>query len=131
MRHLENRGLLLPAPAVAPKLDPHFRPALLACRAFRERATAGGGAVPARFALEQADGSVFHFATELCAEGGPGAAGNFTHLERLVKFALWSRGGFRIYLDGPPGLAEKLAAHYRETPTGRFDSEIVGERIYD
>jgi len=127
----EHRGLPLPAPGVAPVLDPHFRPAALACRAFRARAAASGHAVPVRFALEQADGSVFHFATELLPAEDPGAAGNFTHLERLVKFALWSRGGFRIYLDAPVGLAERLAAHYRESPTGRFDSEIVGERIYD
>jgi predicted NBD/HSP70 family sugar kinase len=131
MSDIENRGLALPAPAIPPRLDPRFRPAFLACRAFAERAAASGRAVPTRFALEQADGSVFHFATELCPEEDPGAEGNFTHLERLVKLALWSRGGFRIYLDAPAGLAERLAAHYRETPTGRFDAEIIGERIYD
>src|SRR3954469_25730534 len=92
MSDIENRGLPLPGPALAPRLDPHFRPAFLACRAFAERAAASGRAVPTRFALEQADGSVFHFATSLCAEDEPSAAGNFTHLERLVKFALWSRG---------------------------------------
>jgi predicted NBD/HSP70 family sugar kinase len=84
-----------------------------------------------RFALEQRGGSISHLATELLPETDPGAAANFGMLERLVKLALWSRGGFRIYLDGPAGLAERLAAHFRDSPTGRFDSEIVGERVND
>ncbi len=52
-------------------------------------------------------------------------------LERLVKLALWSRGGFRIHLDAPAALVERLRAHFRDSPIGRFDSEIVGERVYD
>jgi predicted NBD/HSP70 family sugar kinase len=44
---------------------------------------------------------------------------------------LWSRGGFRFYVDGPPPLASALAAHYRGTVTGRFDSNLVAERMFD
>jgi predicted NBD/HSP70 family sugar kinase len=126
-----NQGLSLVVPSVVPALDPHFRPAALACRRFRERVRASLCPVRATIALEQADGSVFHFPVELFAESDEAAAGNATYLERLVKFALWSRGGFRIHFDGPAKLADALRAHYRSTATGRFDSEIVGERIYD
>ncbi len=52
-------------------------------------------------------------------------------LERLVKLALWSRGGFRIHLDAPAALVEQLRAHFRDSATGRFDSEIVGGSVYD
>src|SRR5436189_4030911 len=100
MSAVDNRGLPLPAPGVAPAVDAQFRPAALACRALDQAVAQSGQPVAARFALEQADGSVFHFTTALYPAEHPGAAGNFTHLERLVKFALWSRGGFRIYLDG-------------------------------
>jgi predicted NBD/HSP70 family sugar kinase len=127
----DDTGLPLVEPGVRPLLDPRFRPSALASRAFRKTAAALPGHPDARFALEQADGSVFHFTTPLFPAGHPAAGANLLHLERLVKFALWSRGGFRIHLDGPAGLAEQLAAHYRESPTGRFDSEIVGHRIYD
>ena len=34
-------------------------------------------------------------------------------------------------MTGRPPLAAKLAAHYRETPTGKFDSNLVGERMFD
>lgn len=124
---MTNHGPYLPAPKTPPPLHPEFRPAALATRAFR----AAGAAQPVRLALEQADGSVFHHATEIFPEGHPSAAGNFNHVERLVKFLLWSRGGWRVWLDGPQSLGERLQLHFRDTPTGRFDSQIIGEKIYD
>jgi predicted NBD/HSP70 family sugar kinase len=81
--------------------------------------------------LEQTDGSVFHFSTELFSSDHPGAAGNYPYLERLVKALLWSRGGYRFYLDGPRELADQLAQRWREIPAGIFDSRIVGESMFD
>lgn len=121
----------LAVPRVAPVLDPQFRPAVLASRAFRAAARATGQPVPVRIALEQADGSVFHFHTELCPAGSPGAAANLLHLERFVKFLLWSHGGFRVYFDGPAEVGAQLKAHYESAATGRFDAQIMGERIYE
>jgi predicted NBD/HSP70 family sugar kinase len=125
----ENDSKLI-APRVVPVLDPRFRPAVLACRAFREQARVAN-AEPVQLALEQADGSVFRFQTELLPEHHPQAAANFVQLERFVKFLLWSRGGFRISFAGPKLLAERLQKHFAETPTGRFDSNLIGERVYD
>lgn len=126
-----NQGLPLVPPRIAPVLDAAFRPAALANRAFRAAVTASGQGQPLRLALEQADGSVFYYATEIFAENAPGSAANFIYLERLVKFLLWGWGGWRIYLDGPESLGGQLGRHFRETRTGQFDSHIIGERIYD
>ena len=126
-----NNGLPLIAPRVTPVLDPAFRPAVLANRAFRALARSTAGSVTVRLALEQTDGTVSHFTTPILPDSHPQAAGNFTYLERIAKFLLWSRGGFRIHFDGPAPLAAKLAAYYREVPTGKFDSNIVGERMFD
>jgi predicted NBD/HSP70 family sugar kinase len=128
---MTHSGFELPPPKVVPELDGRFRPAVLASHAFQAAVESTGQPVPVRLALEQADGSVFHYGTGLFPEDDAGAAGNFTCLERLVKFLLWAWGGWRIHFDGPKPLAEKLARHFRETPTGRFDSNLVGERIYD
>ena len=126
-----NHGLNLIAPRFTPVLDPAFRPASLATRAFREQVRATRNPVPTVVALEQADGSVFRFEIELLPESHPQAAANFVYVERMVKFLLWSRGGFRIYFDGPKKVGETLQKHYRESATGKFDSEIIGRRIYD
>jgi predicted NBD/HSP70 family sugar kinase len=126
-----NNGLRLVGPRVVPALDPGFRPAVLANRDFRQLVASSGGAVPVRLAIEQADGSVFRFDTGVLPESHPQAAGNAVYIERFVKFILWSRGGWRIYIDGPARVAEQLAAHYRDTETGRFDAHLVGERMFD
>src|ERR1041385_2454740 len=116
-----------PAPRVQPPLDSNFRPAALATRAFRDSVRASGETVPVGLALEQADGSIFHHATEIFGAKHPGAAANFTHVERLVKMLLWAWGGWRIHFDGPPGIAVELQKHFRETATGKFDSNMIGD----
>jgi len=126
-----NQGLPLVAPRILPVLDPGFRPAALAVRAFRAAVNASGSEVPLSLAIEQADGSVFHHATEVFAEGTHGAAGNFLHVERLVKFMLWGWGGWRVHVQGSPTLAAQLKRHFRETAAGKFDSHIIGEKIFD
>lgn len=118
-------------PRVKPALDPEFRPAVLANLAFRNQVRATPDPVPVRLALEQPGGSLFHFATEIFPARDPRAAGNYAFVERLVKFLLWSRGGFRLHVAGPKPLAARLQRHFDETPTGKFDSNLVGERVYD
>ena len=126
-----NSHFPLPAPRVPAVLDPGFRPAVLATRAFAEMVASTGAGVPVRLALEQTDGSVFHFETAVLPSSHPQVAANDTHVERLVKFLLWSRGGWRIYVDGPPRLAAALSSHYATTAPGRFDADFVGRRVFD
>lgn len=84
-----------------------------------------------RIALEQTDGSVYQFHTEIFPDQSPYAAANYFHVERILKFLLWSRGGWRVYFDGPDSIAKQLSAHYRNDTTGRFDSHTVSERMFD
>jgi predicted NBD/HSP70 family sugar kinase len=121
-------ALPLLAPKVAAILDPAFRPIALANRAFLSEI---GGGTPIGLGVEQADGSLFHYRTKIAPEGHRRAAGNFIFVERLCKFLLWSRGGFRIHFEGPKNLAEQLANYYKRTATGKFDAQIMGERIYE
>jgi predicted NBD/HSP70 family sugar kinase len=114
-----------------PALDPQFKPAALAFRAFRAAAQASGHPVKARIALEQTDGSVFHHQMDLLPENHPHADNNFFQLERLVKFLLWSRGGFRVYVDGPVALTKKLQQRFTGTAAGKFDADLMGNRVYE
>ena len=126
-----NNGLPLVAPRVIPVLDPGFRPGVLAAHGFRALVDQSSGAVPVRLALEQSDGSVFRFDIRVLPETHRQASGNLTFVERLIKFLLWSRGGWRIYIDGPGSIAAHLASHYRHTATGRFDAHLVAQRMFD
>jgi predicted NBD/HSP70 family sugar kinase len=122
-------GLLQQSPKIAPSLDPDFRPAALGRRAFAAEAEVPG-APQIRIAVEQADGSVFRFDRRILPATHRASEANFFFLERLIKFLLWSRGGFRVYFDGPADLGVRLQARFHETATGRFDAGIMGEKIY-
>jgi len=126
---VENNGLPLVPPAIVPLLDPDFRPAVLANRAFRQSVAASP--VPVRIALERADGGISRFDTAVAPEGSPVARGNFVCVERLVKFLLWSRGGWKVHFSGPDELGRRLRTHYREVTTGKFDAAIMGGKIYE
>ncbi len=122
-------SLLRQPPRIVPPLDPDFRPAALGHRAFAAQ-TNVSGAPQVRIALEQADGSTFRFDRKILPATHRASEENFFYLERLINFLLWSRGGFRIHFDGPAELGQRLQAHFKDTPTGRFDAEIMGEKIY-
>ncbi len=128
-----NAQTLFPlvAPKLSPPLDPQFRPAALANRAFAAELRNCDSPVPVEIGLEQTDGSRSTFATSVFPETHPLAHANLRHLERIAKFLLWSRGGCRIFVCGPVSLGRALQAHYRESATGRFDAEIMGKRIYE
>lgn len=129
--YTRNNGLALITPKVTPPLDPFFRPAVLARRQFQKDTAATGQAVPVTLAVEQADGSVFHFQTEVFPGSDGRAAANVIHVQRLVKFLLWSRGGFRVYVAGPAELAKAVANYFRDTATGKFDADLMGNRVYE
>lgn len=127
----DNNGLRLVEPGIKPVLEPAHRPAALTNRAFRDGLRQHGGGVPVTLVLEQSDGTACHFPLAVYPAGAPEAAGNFTYIERFVKFILWSRGGCTVYFDGPADIGTALQRHFRETATGKFDAEIMGDRIYE
>ena len=112
-------------PQVQPPLDPAFLPAASWNRAFGELVAASGHPVAIRFALEQSPSSTFCHDAEILPSQHPQAHLNFRFAERLLKFLLWSRGGHRVYFDGPLELGEALRAHFKNTATGRFDADFM------
>ncbi|MFP6901629.1 MAG: ROK family protein, partial [Opitutales bacterium] len=112
-------------PRVQPPLDPIFRPAASWNRAFAGLVAESGSPVPVRFALEQSTDSIFCHDAEILPSQHPQAQLNFRFAERLLKFLLWSRGGCRVYFDGPLELGEALRSHFKDTPTGRFDADFM------
>jgi predicted NBD/HSP70 family sugar kinase len=121
-----NSGLPLVRPRVLPPLDRHFRPAILANRAFAAQAT-----VPVHVALDRGAGSVSRFETKIVPHGHAEARGGFRYVERWLKFLLWSRGASRVHFAGPDDIAQQLQHHYRDTDSGRFDADIMGGKIYE
>ena len=121
-------GFSLPAPRVQPPLDKNFRPAILSRRAFAKEV---GPSSKVEVVLERTGGAASRFNMSIASEGHPLEPANFTQVERWLKFLLWSRGGARICISAPESLVAALQRHYREEPTGRFDADIMGNKVYD
>ncbi len=118
------------APALAPPLDPDFRPAVLANRRFAQDVRASRDATPLVFGLARPDGTVSRFETHVFAEGHPRAAENVTYAERLLKFLLWQRGAATVYAGGPRAIGEALRACYAPGGERAFDAHFMGDEIY-
>src|SRR5271157_4165900 len=117
------------APRFVPALDPAFVPAFLWNRAYRARVAETGGR-PLAVALERSDGSVSVFHTAVLPHEGGAIAINHRYVERLLKFLLWQKGGWRVTIAGEPRIADHLRGVYSPTGARAFYYEFMGERIY-
>ena len=80
----------IPAP-----LDPGFQPAVLFHRQYVTAARASGRAVPLVLGLEREGGLVSRYETIVLPEPD---ADTLRFVERIVKFLLWARGGWKRWL---------------------------------
>lgn len=116
-------------PQFVPPLDNAFRPAILANREFEREAAEAG--VPLVFGLEREDGKLSRFETKVFPDNHPKAAANLHYTERLLKFLLWQRGGFRIYVGGPRSIGIYLQECYSSMGNRKFDYHFMGEQVYE
>ena len=116
-------------PRFRPVLDPEFVAASLWNRAYRSLMPTAGGS-PLALALERSDGSVSVFRTSILPHEGAHAAINHRYVERLLKFLLWQKGGYRITIGGDPRIAAYLRGVYAPGGTRAFDQDFMGERVY-
>lgn len=114
------------APRHRSPIDPGLVPAALWTRAFLRRCAQTPGSSGLTIALRRQDGTASRFRTEVLAPGVDDAA-NHLHVERTVKFLLWSRGAPDVLLSGPAAatLVARLEADY--SPAGRraFDGGFL------
>ena len=112
-----------------PPLDPNFYPAVLANRAFQAQCAENG--VPLVIGLERSGGNFTRFETRILPEAHPNAGQNLFYIERIVKFLLWQRGGFKLYIGGSKKVGKYIQETYAKNGTRQFDYEFMGERVYE
>jgi len=117
-------------PVFVPPLDEAFRPASLANRAFRAEVTASGAGVPLVIGLERVNGAVSRYETVVFPDDHPRAGANLFYVERLVKFLLWQRGGWKVTIGGPHRIGEHIAQVYAADGARGFDHGFMGETVY-
>lgn len=122
-------GFNLFRPKLQPPLDSEFRPAVLANDAF-QREAAGSG-VPLVIGLEREKSQITRYETKVFPDNHPRSTANFPYVERLVKFLLWQRGGFKVYIGGPRDIGEFIARCYAPGGERQFDYHFMGEQVYE
>jgi hypothetical protein len=60
----------------------------------------GGVGVPLVIGLERSDGEFSRFEKQIFPTGHPCFVANLFYVERLVKYLLWARAGFKVYIGG-------------------------------
>jgi predicted NBD/HSP70 family sugar kinase len=101
-------------------LDLQFRPAVLANRDHRSKARE-----PLVLGLERENGLISRYATVI----DPAAPDARRYAERLVKFLLWARGGWKLHFGGPKGIGEFIRKTYSAQGARKFDCEMM-EKSY-
>jgi len=106
-----------------PPLDPGFQPAVLVNRSYVAAARKTGRAVPLVIGLERECGLVSRYETFVFPHAD---AATLQYVERTVKFLLWSRGGWKIFIGGPPAIGEFIRKTYSPTGARKFDCDLMG-----
>jgi predicted NBD/HSP70 family sugar kinase len=127
---LDSQSEMNIAPRFRPVLDAEFAPASLWNRAFAQAVRQSGGGEPLALALERSDGSVSVFRTRILPPETRYSALNRRYAERLLKFLLWQKGGWRVTIAGDAGLGDALRSVYAPAGARSFDYEFMGERVY-
>jgi len=119
------------SPNITPPLDPDFRPAVLTNQYFQQTVTATGVAAPLAIALERADGVISRYDTVIYPADHPDAGDNLPYIERILKFLLWQRGGWKVYIGGSAQVAAHIKQVYAPSGERAFDHKFMGDTVYE
>ncbi len=109
-------------PFIPAPLDPGFQPAVLFNRNYVAAAKESGTAVPLVIGLERECGLISRFETVVRATAD---AETLQYVERIVKFLLWARGGWKIFVGGPKPIGEFIRKTYSSRGVRKFDVEMM------
>ena len=91
------------SPKHFPTLDKGFAPAALWNVAYRNLCKEESASERFTLALQRTDGTVSVFRTHTLPHEGENKALNVKYTERLLKFLLWQKGGYKVFVAGSGG----------------------------
>ena len=116
---------------IQPKLDPDFRSAAIWNREFRRAVGQQAESEELALVLERGNGSVSVHRTRILPHQGEERALNRRYVERLLKFLLWQKSGYRIQVAGHEDILEHIRSHYSPQGVRAFDYNFLGQDVYD
>jgi len=122
--------LLSAKPKIVPPLDPDFRPISTGNRVYEKAVYASKEKMPLAIALERNEGRVSTWRGEIFAPGSGFDADTHVYVERLVKFLLWQKGGWRLVIGGPREVAGHVQKVYSSGGARAFDVRLMAD-VYE
>ena len=120
----------LVTPLVIPPLDPDFAPAVLANREFRELCKSSGESEKLVIAIERNNGEFSRYETVCFSKNSEFVKLNLPYAERLIKFLLWQRGGWKITVGGPAEIGTYIKKLYTPDGARAFDVDFMSS-VYE
>ncbi len=118
-------------PKRRPPLDPDFRPASLTNRYFRRSVADSGCGTPLVIAIERSGGTISRYETSVFPKQHPQAGANLLYAERIFKFLLWQRGGWKVWIGGPRSIGDYIKKCYSPGGVREFDYHFMGRDVYE
>ena len=107
-----------------PELDKGFVPLGLFFKNYQK-----GAAKPLCIAVERSGGQIGTYETKIYGTPDMAEADAY-YVDRLVKFLLWSWGGFKVSICGDDNVAAAIRAAYSEGGSRAFDKGFM-EQVYE
>jgi len=122
-------SLLLQRPAkqwLAP-LDPLFCPFVLGKRAYLKAVDQVSTKEIFTVGVERHNGLVARYEIPCFRNGHANYNDSFVYAERLIKFVIWQKGGFRLHLHGPREICDYIAEAYCRDGIRAFDQRLMAQ----
>ena len=107
-----------------PELDKGFVPLSLFFKNYQKNATK-----PLCIAVERSGGQIGTYETKIYGTPEMEEADAY-YVDRLVKFLLWSWGGFKVSICGDDAVAQKIKAAYSDNGSRAFDKGFMQD-VYE
>ncbi|MEI6034217.1 MAG: ROK family protein [Verrucomicrobiae bacterium] len=113
-----------------PRLDPEFVPAVLWNRNYAAMAEKNPCSRPLALTLHRGDSTVSVYRTRVLPHTAETSGMTIKYVERLLKFLLWQRGGYKVLIAGAPEIARQIQEIYSPGGARAFDYDFMGRKVY-
>jgi len=111
------------APSLKPAFDPGFLPLGKFIAWYRKQAAGSGQEIG--LAIERENGLTATWKTKILPLSPETRPLTLAYVERLAKFLLWQKGGWKIYFQGPGEIFERLRELYSIGGERQFDVNLM------
>jgi predicted NBD/HSP70 family sugar kinase len=109
---------------IAP-LDPEFSPLVLARRQYQKEVECSRSVVDCALVIERHDSLRSMIDFQVLEPNDRNIGKTYEFVERMLKFLLWSRGGWKVIFAGPAEVGRRIKEDYCSTGCRAFDVELM------